>query len=107
MWGSCSFHGQRWMCTGVEEGQWVLGLRGAGVGQEAQGRDLALTERQRVLYKTILQAKLTTIRKPDGPVLKTSSLLGCLTADFPPRMRGGTVIGPSSVHLAATPIGCM
>lgn len=54
MWGSCSFQGQQCMCTGVEEGQWVLGLRGAGVGQEAQGGGLVLTERQGVLYRTIL-----------------------------------------------------
>ena len=54
-------------------------LRGAGVGKEAGRRGLAL--RARVLSRTILQAKLTIIRGPAGPVSKTSSHLGFLTAD--------------------------
>lgn len=56
--------------------QWVPWLRGTGVGQEAQGGGLALTDSQGVLCWAILQAKLDTIRRPAGPALKTSSLLG-------------------------------
>lgn len=71
--------------------------------QEAQRGGLALTEDQRMLYRTILHTKLTIIRGPAGPVPKTSSHLLFLTADFSSRRRAGRVIGPSQVYPAAPP----